>query len=247
MRVLEGLGVAVLAAGVYGLPGLFLATRNWVDADSSPARLAHHVAPMPAPIPARPVAALLPAPAARTPTPVPGEKLILVNLRARPQTLVCYDGSEPVMRFRVSGSRMGTDDVGFCKVGRKARRQWYAPDRYWMQYWMTLQPLSPDGRKRARLRGLNGIHATPPGNYRRLGGPASHGCVRMRLADARTVWAWARVGTPVYFYRTREQQDELALLSSERFSARRLAYGAPVSMEPSEPPSRQERQERVQE
>jgi lipoprotein-anchoring transpeptidase ErfK/SrfK len=46
--------------------------------------------------------------------------------------------------------------------------------------------------------GSHGIHATSPNYYRRLGGPASHGCIRQHLADARTLYQLVPVGTPVY-------------------------------------------------
>jgi len=46
--------------------------------------------------------------------------------------------------------------------------------------------------------GSHGIHATSPPFYRRLGGPASHGCIRQHRADAKVLWGMVSVGTPVY-------------------------------------------------
>lgn len=46
--------------------------------------------------------------------------------------------------------------------------------------------------------GSHGIHATSPNYYRRLGGPASHGCIRQHLADARALYQLVPVGTAVY-------------------------------------------------
>jgi lipoprotein-anchoring transpeptidase ErfK/SrfK len=46
--------------------------------------------------------------------------------------------------------------------------------------------------------GSHGIHATSPNQYRRLGRPASHGCIRQHRTDARVLWELVRVGTPVY-------------------------------------------------
>lgn len=46
--------------------------------------------------------------------------------------------------------------------------------------------------------GSHGIHATSPPFYGRLGGPASHGCIRQHRADARVLWNMVSVGTPVY-------------------------------------------------
>ncbi len=46
--------------------------------------------------------------------------------------------------------------------------------------------------------GSHGIHATSPPFYGRLGGPASHGCIRQHRADAKVLWGMVSVGTPVY-------------------------------------------------
>lgn len=46
--------------------------------------------------------------------------------------------------------------------------------------------------------GSHGIHATTPGYYSRLGGPASHGCIRQHKADAKVLYELVPVGTPVY-------------------------------------------------
>ncbi len=46
--------------------------------------------------------------------------------------------------------------------------------------------------------GSHGIHATSPPFYGRLGGPASHGCIRQHRADAKILWGMVSVGTPVY-------------------------------------------------
>lgn len=46
--------------------------------------------------------------------------------------------------------------------------------------------------------GSHGIHATSPPFYGRLGGPASHGCIRQHRADARVLYDLVSVGTPVY-------------------------------------------------
>jgi hypothetical protein len=48
--------------------------------------------------------------------------------------------------------------------------------------------------------GSHGIHATSPRFYGRLGGPASHGCVRQHRNDARILYSMVSVGTPVYIF-----------------------------------------------
>ena len=56
-----------------------------------------------------------------------------------------------------------------------------------MYYWMAITS-----------SGSHGIHATSAPFYHRLGGPASHGCVRQHRADARKLYQMVQVGTPVY-------------------------------------------------
>ena len=208
----EGICVAGFAAGVFAVPWLWVSIHQDRKAWTSVAPRKQTLAPLPAPLPVEPAGPVLAGARSRLPTPVGDEKLIYVDLRSRPQTLTCYEGLRPVMRFTVSGSRLGTDDVGPCRIRRKARRHWYAPERYWMQWWMTLEPLTPAGRKRAEVRGLNGIHTTPVSNYHRLGRPASHGCVRMRLAEARRLWEWTPVGTEVYIYKQPRQKNVLPVV-----------------------------------
>jgi lipoprotein-anchoring transpeptidase ErfK/SrfK len=48
--------------------------------------------------------------------------------------------------------------------------------------------------------GSHGIHATSPGFYYALGGPASHGCVRQHRNDARILYGMVSVGTAVYVF-----------------------------------------------
>ncbi len=156
-----------------------------------------------APAPDTPPAATAPTEAAPKQgvvrsTPARGEKRIVIDLRSRPQRLSCYEGERHVYAFTCSGGRLGTDDVGPAVVARKARRVWYAPDRYWMQWWLTIRPTSPEGAARARVRGYNGIHATLKSEYPYLGEPASHGCIRLTYQDAQQVWNWAGVGTTIY-------------------------------------------------
>ena len=83
---------------------------------------------------------------------------------------------------RRRGVRMG-------QVFTKIRHAW--SDRYNcpMPYWLAITST-----------GSHGIHATTPGAYRRLGRPASHGCIRQHLNDARALYNMVEVGTPVYVF-----------------------------------------------
>lgn len=44
------------------------------------------------------------------------------------------------------------------------------------------------------------IHATTRDNYRYLGQPASHGCIRMKREDAQWLFQHTPLGTPVFIY-----------------------------------------------
>jgi hypothetical protein len=59
--------------------------------------------------------------------------------------------------------------------------------------------LNPEWRMRYTTHFLAGhaVHATTPNNYRLLGRPASHGCVRLHLIDAQRVFAGVVLGTRV--------------------------------------------------
>jgi len=48
--------------------------------------------------------------------------------------------------------------------------------------------------------GSHGIHATSPGFYDELGGPASHGCIRQHRADAEVLYSMVSLGTAVYVF-----------------------------------------------
>ena len=187
---------ALLAAAAASIATATLGILYW-RARSGPAT--EYAAPAPAVQPAAP------APVDAAPkhqvvhsTPARREKRIVIDLGSRPQRLSCYDGERHVYAFTCSGGCLGTDDEGPAVVSRKARRVWFAPDRYWMQWWLTIRPTSPAGAARARVRGYNGIHATLKSEYPFLGEPASHGCIRLTYQDAQQVWNWADVGTPIY-------------------------------------------------
>lgn len=80
------------------------------------------------------------------------------------------------------GVRMGQV---FYKDAHAWSRRYNCPMPYWMAVTST---------------GSHGIHATVPRAYRRLGRPASHGCIRQHLHDARILFNMVKVGTPVYIF-----------------------------------------------
>jgi hypothetical protein len=80
------------------------------------------------------------------------------------------------------GTRMG-------KVFNKVTYAWSRAYSSPMPYWMAITS-----------NGMIGIHATTPLAYRRLGGVASHGCIRQHGEDARQLFKMVDVGTPVYVF-----------------------------------------------
>ena len=80
------------------------------------------------------------------------------------------------------GLRMGQV---FYKDAHAWSRRYKCPMPYWMAVTST---------------GSHGIHATVPRAYRRLGRPASHGCIRQHLHDARILFGMVKIGTPVYIF-----------------------------------------------
>jgi lipoprotein-anchoring transpeptidase ErfK/SrfK len=83
---------------------------------------------------------------------------------------------------------------GNYKIENKHPKAW-SPYGLWMPYWMAVVP-----------SGKFGLHELPiwPSGYREgedhLGQAVSHGCVRMGEGDAKFLYEWADIGTPVYIY-----------------------------------------------
>jgi transpeptidase family protein/L,D-transpeptidase-like protein len=149
------------------------------------------------------------------------ERWVHVLLRQRPQQVVCYRGDQMVRRLICSGSRLGTDDWGWCRTGSRKKRLWFRGNKKtktppgWMWWWVTIEPDTLSGEARVRIRGRNGLHAVPAHGRKLLGQPASHGCLRLRPSDARWFWRWASPGTPLYF-QTRTPDSPRKLLAELR-------------------------------
>ena len=75
------------------------------------------------------------------------------------------------------------------KVFRKLSNAWSSKYTCWMPYFLAVTS-----------SGSHGVHATSRGYYRRLGSPASHGCIRQHHADAKILFGMVDVGTPVYIF-----------------------------------------------
>lgn len=98
--------------------------------------------------------------------------------------------------FRVSTGRPGmATPVGEFAIKEKHPRAWSRSAKLWMPYWMKFTD-----------RG-HGIHELPewPGGKKEgmnhLGIAVSHGCVRLGIGPAKTMYEWATVGTPIHIER----------------------------------------------
>ncbi len=118
------------------------------------------------------------------------EKKIVVELKN--QTLSYYQGDYKIGKFLISSGVRNSTPKGTFKIYNKSPNAWSSYG-LWMPYWMSFTPT-----------GKMGLHELPywPDGRREgessLGHPASHGCVRMgRNGEAKTLYEWAEVGTPV--------------------------------------------------
>lgn len=120
----------------------------------------------------------------------------LIEISIERQRLTTWRNGKIEHVFKISTARPGyTTPRGRFTVLNKARLWW---SRQW-QVWM------PDA---LRFHGSYFMHALPypRGNpnvrfgAHRLGRPDSHGCVRVGISDAKVLYDWASVGTPVWVH-----------------------------------------------
>lgn len=118
-------------------------------------------------------------------------KYIDVNLEN--QTLATFEDGKLLDVYLISSGRRGMETPrGTFKIHNKAARPWSKTYGLYMPYWMAI---TADGKF--------GIHELPewPSGYKEganhLGTPISHGCIRLGIDAAKTVWDWANVGTAV--------------------------------------------------
>ncbi len=110
------------------------------------------------------------------------------------QQLFAREGDVLVYQFRVSTGKLGyTTPNGDYKVLRKQA-----------MHISTIYPKPTGGAKMPySLWFTSGyyIHGYKEVPHH----PASHGCIRLTIPDAKTLFDWAAVGTPVKIYRTTEE------------------------------------------
>lgn len=93
-----------------------------------------------------------------------------------------------------SGKASMPTPTGTYQIQNKNPRQWSAKYGLWMPWWEA-------------FNGSYGIHELPewPGGYKEganhLGTPVSHGCVRLGVGPAETLYNWTDIGTPVYIHK----------------------------------------------
>lgn len=94
--------------------------------------------------------------------------------------------------YKISSGKASTPTPkGTYKIENKSPRAWSGSAKLWMPFWMQFKV------------GGYGIHELPewPGGKKEgekhLGAPVSHGCVRLGIGAAKTLYEWTPIGTPV--------------------------------------------------
>jgi lipoprotein-anchoring transpeptidase ErfK/SrfK len=124
----------------------------------------------------------------------------IVVVRRESHTLALYDGERLVRRFGVAvGLPEYPTPLGRFEIVTKQRDPWwFPPDSDWAEGAEPVPP-GPGNPLGTRWMGLSvgavGIHGTP--DAASIGYSASHGCIRMRIADAEWLFERVDVGTPV--------------------------------------------------
>ena len=94
-----------------------------------------------------------------------------------------------------TGKRSTPTPVGTFAVKNKIPRAWSRMAGLWMPYWMDFT---------GRGYGLHELPEWPGGKkegQNHLGIPVSHGCIRLGVGDAKLLYDWTPVGTPVVIVR----------------------------------------------
>lgn len=125
----------------------------------------------------------------------------IVVIRRTSNKLFLYKGARLHRTFGVAtGSSRFPTPLGEWEIVTKQRHPWWIPpDSEWAEDAEPIPP-GPGNPLGTRWMGLDatavGIHGTP--DSASIGYSASHGCIRMRIPDAETLFTEVEVGTPVY-------------------------------------------------
>lgn len=119
-----------------------------------------------------------------------------IDISLSNQVMAIFENGTLLGAYLVSSGKKGMDTPrGSYKIENKTPRAWSKTYGLFMPYWMAIVP-----------SGKFGIHELPewPSGYKEganhLGTPVSHGCVRLGVGSAKTVYEWAEAGTPVVIY-----------------------------------------------
>ena len=161
---------------------------------------AHSEAPVAAPTwtPVSPPPTQAPTPTV-TPVPTNPDKRnptgALIEVSIAKQRLTAWRDGRVVYRFIISTGREGYETPpGHYKILEKYENRWSRKWSVWMPY---------------AMRWYQGyfIHQLPHkdgSSYNigasKLGKPDSHGCVRVDVGDAETLFRWTKIGTPVWVH-----------------------------------------------
>lgn len=121
-------------------------------------------------------------------------KYLDVNLKS--QVMSLFEEGKLVDAFLVSSGKGGMETpLGEHKIYNKHPKAWSSRYGLYMPFWNAILA---DGKV--------GIHELPewPNGYKEgqnhLGIPVSHGCIRLGVGPAETVYNWAPIGTPVVIH-----------------------------------------------
>ena len=125
----------------------------------------------------------------------------IIWIRRGSNTLRLYNGESFVRSFGVAtGQEIYPTPSGMWHIVTMQRDPWWIPpDSDWAKGEKPVPP-GPGNPLGTRWMGLDaagvGIHGTP--DAASIGYSASHGCIRMRIPDAESLFNSVSVGTPVY-------------------------------------------------
>lgn len=124
----------------------------------------------------------------------PLKKEIDVKLSTQQLSLVL--GGVTIATYQISSGKKGmATPTGEFTVLSKNPRAWSRSAKLWMPWWMSFS-----------VKGY-GLHELPewPGGKKEgaahLGKPVSHGCVRLGIGPAKTLYDWAPIGTKIVIQR----------------------------------------------
>jgi lipoprotein-anchoring transpeptidase ErfK/SrfK len=110
------------------------------------------------------------------------------------QRLCRIESTSIIDCFSISSGKPGMPTpTGTFTIRNKNPRQFSHKYGLWMPWWQE-------------FNGDYGIHELPETNTWKevpdhLGTPVSHGCIRLGVGPAQTVYEWTSIGTPVYIHK----------------------------------------------